>query len=207
MSGFWSSLAEAVRPRMIRERQGLAGLVSREAAVIAQKCPADYCRAKAGMNQYKLFEEAAFKAAMDVCRWESFPAAAADLLIVCEGVLRGEATGAAFAQLEAGLNEVYRAILREYPAPAHRGGDGWAADEVAFAARLDQVRQEPVRKPVEIAHHTARRMYETLPIHASLRDDEDREFIFGAVQFTMVAAWETLLRRADWRAIAADLSG
>lgn len=61
--------------------------------------------------------------------------------------------------------------------------------------RFDAASAGAPRKAVQVADHSARRLFDTLPIHASMRA-LDEEVVYGAVRFRMVAVNQELQRRA-----------
>ncbi|MCW5751400.1 MAG: hypothetical protein KIT81_09655 [Alphaproteobacteria bacterium] len=199
----FASLRDAVSPPAISGAGDLARFLEEKAAYLAQKCAVDYCRAKAGNFGEKLFREAPFQEALAVCRWESYAAAAADLLLVTEAALRPH-LGADATQAYDRLEAIFRQILGAYPVPGHRP-QGWGDEFAAFPARLQAARMAPPLTPAQIAAHTARRLHETIPIHESLRTEEDQEFIHGAVRFRMTAIWDEMSWRIRWPELARDL--
>lgn len=176
--------------------------LSEQAVFAAQKSVVSYCEVKAGNNRDTLFAEQEFREALDRCRWESYAAVLADLLVLAYRHLRDHADGRDEA-LTAALARLYPAILDGQPRPAHRP-DGWDDVTAPFPARLEQVRLEGVSGPSEVARTGARRIHQVLPIHEAHRRT-DREAIDGAVRFHLVAAWDQMLRKVDAAAVADDL--
>jgi hypothetical protein len=198
------------RPPPIATRAQLRDFVSSRASLVCQKVAVDYCRGKSGSFSHALFTEKEFQDALTVCRWESFAATLADILIMTEGFLRPgvSALGDPDAARRVGdaLAELYPEILASYPVPPHRGDKGWADAEAAFTIRFAATRAQPPRPPVEVADHSARRLFETLPIHASMRE-LDEEVVHGAVRFRLTAVHQELLRRARVPELIAALAG
>ena len=161
---------------------------------MSQKCSIEYCRAKAGANWDKLFKEAAFREALEVCRWESYAAVLADLSLVAEGYLRPHA-GGGLAGLADWLAGAFEAGLAAYPIPAHRP-EGWGAEVVMLRRRLADA-QLTAPQPVHAVGRTAgNRIYGLLPIHPSLRKD-DRELIRNNVRFGLCRSYEDMTRRVE----------
>ncbi len=196
------------QPPPIATRALLRDFVSSRASLVCQKVAVDYCRGKTGSFSHALFTEKEFQEALTVCRWESFAATLADVLIMIEGFLRPEASvlGDSDAARRVGdaLAGLYPEILASYPVPSHRADKGWADAEAAFAIRFAAARAAPPRPPVEVAGHSARRLFETLPIHTSMRE-LDEEVVYGAVCFRMVAVHQEFLRRARAPELIASL--
>ena len=189
MRGFW-------REPPIATRESLREFVSARASLVAQKVAVDYCRGKTGLFSHALFEEKEFLDALTVCRWESFAATLGDVIVLVEGLLRPEAAGSADAarRMADALARLYPEILASYPLPAHRADKGWSDAEAAFTLRFAAALAQPVRPPVDVADHSARRLFETLPIHTNMRQF-DEEIVFGAVRFRLTAVHQELQRR------------
>ncbi|MGH8674038.1 MAG: hypothetical protein ACREVG_06995, partial [Burkholderiales bacterium] len=177
----WRRLQEYLRPPPIATIESLQNFLQQRAALIAQKCAIDYCRGKTGLASYALFTEKPFLDALDVCRWETFVAALGDLLIVAEGQLRPHVTAAQQPRLREALAGLHAAILSSLPPPAHRT-DGWGEAIPSFKVRLEAAGIAEARLARDIADHSARRLFETLPIHASMRE-LDEPVVHGAVRF------------------------
>jgi hypothetical protein len=188
--------------------ESLRDFVSTRAALVAQKVAVDYCRGKTGLFSHALFTEKEFQDALAVCRWESFAATLGDILILTEGLLRtaGPRTGQdQHDRADAALARLYPAILASYPVPGHRATKGWSDAEAAFAIRFAAARAASPGAPVDIADHSARRLFETLPIHANMRE-LDEEVVFGAVRFRLTAVHQELSRRAHPEKLVAALA-
>lgn len=196
-------LIARLRPAPIATRETLASFLQQRASLIAQKCAIDYCRGKTGLASYALFTEKPFLDALDICRWESFAAVLGDLLILAEGQLRIEVAPQQRSRLLGALQDVYATVLRAQPLPPHRA-QGWDDEVKAFSARLGAAAGAAPRLAVEVADHSARRMFETLPIHSNMRE-LDEEVVFGAVRFRMIAVSQEMQRRADAARLAAAL--
>lgn len=196
-------LRESLRPAPIATGAALREFVEERAFFIAQKCAIDYCRGKTGLASYALFSEKPFLDALDVCRWESFEAALGDLIILVEGLLRPHA-GERHARLCGALVELHAQVVASSAVPAHRP-QGWGDALAPFAARLMAASANPPRRVVEVADHCARRLFDTLPIHASMRE-LDEEVVFGAVRFRMIALHQELQRRASAEELVRDLT-
>jgi hypothetical protein len=199
-----SRLRDSMRPQPIASRESLQSFLEERSLLIAQKCAIDYCRGKTGLASHALFTEKPFLDALDVCRWESFEAVLGDLLILTEGCLRPYAHGEQRARLCAALAALHGAILGAAQPPAHRA-QGWDDEHAAFAARLQAASAAPPRPAVEVAEHSARRLFDTLPIHSSMRA-LDEEVVFGAVRFRMIAVNQELRRRAAASELVRDLT-
>jgi hypothetical protein len=193
--GYWNRWLEYFRPPPpIATVDALTTFLQERALFLAQKCAIDYCRGKTGLASYALFSEKPFLEALDVCRRESFEAVLGDLVILTEGILRPHAPAEQHPALCKALLDLHSAALASLPAPAHRP-QGWGDAAASFAARLRAAAAQPPRGAVAVADYSARRLFDTLPIHASMRE-LDEEVVFGAVRFRMIAVNQELRRRA-----------
>lgn len=190
------------RNQVLDSAAALRKFLTEQAAFVAQKSAIDYCRGKSGLFAPALFEEKTFVDALTICRWETFAVAAADVLIIAEGLLRSDAGAAAPAVAER-LKAFYPKMLMNQELPEHRS-QGWDDAIAAFAQRFDRAVREPPLPAAEVGLHTFRRLFETLPIHAKMRK-QDEEVVHGAVCFRMVAFRQRLDQRLDRAAVIRDL--
>ena len=188
MRRLWLQLKARLRPAPIDTAAALRAFIEERAALIAQKCATDYVRGKTGLASHALFTEKPFLSAFDVCRWETFAVVLGDLLILAGGHLRPQA---ADARLQEALIGMYTAILESMPAPRHRA-EGWGDLPEVFAQRIKHLAWPP--RTLDLADHSAKRLFETLPIHISMRK-LDEEVVYGAVRFRMIAVSQDLERR------------
>lgn len=204
LSRLWRRLRASMQPQPIDSRETLQVFLEERALLIAQKCAIDYCRGKTGLASYALFTEKPFLDALDVCRWEGFEAVLGDLVILTESWLRPHAEPQIRPRLCAALLELHCAVLARPPVPAHRP-QGWGDSVAAFALRFGAASANTPLKAVQVADHSARRLFDTLPIHASMRA-LDEEVVYGAVRFRMVAVNQELQRRAAATALVRNLT-
>ena len=190
------------RPVPIATAPQLGTFLGERAALLAQKCAIDYCRGKTGLASYALFTEKPFLEALDVCRWETFAAALEDLTLLAEGELRTHVPDAQRPRLSAGVLALHSAVLGAHPPPGHRPR-GWSDALEGFAARLHAAPSPPPRV-VDLANHSAKRLFDTLPIHIRMRE-LDEEVVYGAVRFRMIAISQELRRRMRAAEVAASL--
>lgn len=193
-----------LRPRPLATSGAFRTFIQERALLVAQKCAIDYCRGKTGLASYALFTEAPFLQALDVCRWETFAAVAGDLLILAEAQLRPHA-GTEQQRLREALARLHTEVLASSPPPTHRP-QGWGDANEAFAARLEAAAAGGTRATVDVADHSAKRLFDTLPIHSSYRE-LDEEVVYGAVRFRMIALNAEMAQRlAGAKLVAALLS-
>jgi hypothetical protein len=200
-----TNMRERLRPAPVASAEALRQFLEQRALLIAQKCAIDYCRGKTGLASYALFTEKPFLDALDVCRWESFAAVLGDLLLIAEGRLRPHVPPERLPALREALLGLYRQTLAALPLPPHRAA-GWADAIAEFAARLASAAAGPPRQALDVADHSARRLFDTLPIHSNMRE-LDEEPVFGAVRFRMIAVSQEMQRRIAAAQVAAGLAG
>lgn len=191
--GYLNRWREYFAPPPIATADALASFLQQRASLIAQKCAIDYCRGKTGLASYALFTEKPFLDALDVCRWEAFAELLGDLTILAEAGLRPHAGAEQRAPLQNALLALHSTILGSMPVPAHRP-HGWSDLLAAFEARFRNATATQPARTVDLADHAAKRLFDTLPIHASMRE-LDEEVVYGAVRFRMIAVKQELERR------------
>lgn len=174
-----------LRPAPIATVGPLKTFLEERALLIAQKCAIDYCRGKTGLASFALFTEAPFLKALEVCRWEAYAAVLGDLLILVEAQLRPHAGPDQRLRLRDALIRLHSEILAATAAPPHRT-EGWGDVIASFAVRLAAASAAEPMRAVDVADHSAKRLFDTLPIHSSYRE-LDEEVVYGAVRFRMVA--------------------
>lgn len=191
-------------PPPIATAEALGTFLQERASLIAQKCAIDYVRGKTGLASYALFTEKPFLEALDVCRWETFVAALGDLVILAEGILRPQLAPERRETLCAMLVRLHERVLAALPAPAHRP-QGWADATAAFAVRLQAASAGRPPHALDVADHSAKRLFDTLPIHLSMRE-LDEPVVYGAVRFRMVAVRQEMQRRFAVADLVSDLT-
>lgn len=199
----WNLFASRRPPRAI-DGKGLADFLDREAAFLSQQASIEYSRARAGLLGQKLFSEDAFIAALDVCRWEAFAAVLADMVVIAEGRLRPY-VGTRLVELRSALELIYGDILARYPLPEHRE-QGWEDALVALPPRLARAQLGSPRPPHSVAIRSAKRLFDTLPFHPSVRKN-DKEMVVNSVRFGMIRYCEHLTRDVDLVHVAGAIAG
>lgn len=199
----WRRIGAWISPPPIVSAEAFCKFVEQRASFIAQKCAIDYCRGKTGLASYALFTEKPFLDALDVCRWEAFAAVLGDLCIVAEGRLRAHVAPERQPELAESMIHLYTAIMTALPKPAHRP-QGWDDAVASFAVRIRAAAAAAPKPTLDIADHSARRMFENLPIHSKMRE-LDEEVVYGAIRFRMIAVSQEMQRRFDGASIARAL--
>lgn len=184
----------------IATRPELETFIDRHAAMITNRSVIGYCHVKTRMPLHELTREAPFAEAFNKARSESYAAIAADLVMMTEGLLRTWTE----ADLTEGLVALYRDLLARQPVPSHRPA-GWSDEIEDLRARLAFARQGPRQRVADIAERSAARVYATMPIHESLRA-QDEPAIKANVQFLIVGLYREFERRLDCAALASALA-
>jgi hypothetical protein len=193
MTTLWRRLRSRLQPAPIDTVDALKTFLAERAALVAQKCAIDYCRGKTGLASFALFTEKPFLDALDVCRWETFTSVLGDLLIVVEGYLRPHVAAEQHSRLVQALDRLYSIVLAPLPLPTHRA-HGWDDVMGSFTTRLRAASLAEPQQALDVADHSAKRLFDTLPIHASMRA-LDEEVVYGAVRFRMIALSQEMQRR------------
>ena len=199
-STFWRRLVEKFRPSPISTPAAFSRFLEERASLIAQKCAVDYCRGKTGLASYALFTEAPFLKAYDICRWEAFSAVLGDLFIVAEGYLRPHVPPEARSRACQIYIDMYSSVLKAMGTPAHRP-HGWDDAVATFTLRMQAVSAGEPLQALDVADHSAKQLYDTLPIHMIYRE-LDEEVVYGSVRFRMIAVSQEMRRRV----VAANLA-
>ena len=196
-------LRDYFRPAPLASAGALRTFLEERAALIAQKCAIDYCRGKTGLASYALFTEKPFLDALEICRWETFAAALGDLCIVAEGHLRPHAGAGELPALRAALVGLHAQTLDRLPVPAHRA-QGWRDAIESLGSRMPVAAAGEPPRARDVADHSAKKLFDTLPIHLSMRE-LDEEVVYGAVRFRMVAVSQEMERRLRGAELVRDL--
>jgi hypothetical protein len=199
----WRSLEARLRPAPIATTDALRSFLEERASLIAQKCAIDYCRGKTGLASYALFTEKPFLDALEICRWETYVAVLGDLFIMAEGYLRPHAPAEDRAKLREALLRLHSGALASLPVPEHRPG-GWGDTIGPFSLRLEAAGLGDPQRALDVADHSAKRLFDTLPIHASMRA-LDEEVVYGAVRFRMIAVSQEMQKRLAGADLAREL--
>jgi hypothetical protein len=193
MTTLWRRLQARLRPAPIDTAGALRTFLEERASLIAQKCAIDYCRGKTGLASYALFTEKPFLDALDVCRWETFATVLGDLLLVVEGHLRPQVAAEQRHHLTAALIDLHSAVFASLPLPAYRT-QGWDDVTELFINRLRAAGLGNPAQALDVADHSAKRLFDTLPIHINMRE-LDEEPVYGSVRFRMIAVSQEMRRR------------
>ncbi|MHB1219326.1 MAG: hypothetical protein ACYC1L_14120 [Alphaproteobacteria bacterium] len=192
-------------PGPIQTAAELQKFLDERAAFVAQKSISAYCQMKTRTYLLDLLKEKTFQEAFDRSRWESYAIVLSDLLVIMDGDLGTGLKEEDRAVLAARLEAMYRGILDGHARPAHRP-EGWADAFEAFDRRLAVARLAPPKPVLEVASHSAERLFALLPIHTSLRT-RDGMSVEGGVRFLIAAATDALARRMRREPLLADLLG
>lgn len=173
-------------------------LLAVETSRLAQRATTGFCHAKSGSNAELLFKEAVFLEALEICRWNAFAMLLSDLTMIVEGYLRP-------------IDDIDKELLWAWLLKTHHNilasqqtmHDFTEAKSV-FAERLGRARLAPPGPAVDQVTQSCQPIYDSLPIHESLRGD-DFEVISGLIHFGAASFREILERRCSPSRIIAAL--
>lgn len=188
----------------IRELGALKNAIRADASFLAQGASYSYLRARSGTQADRMFRDAGFAAALNRCKWETYAAAAADLLLLIEYELRPHhrLPPARFAVV---LHQLYEEVLAMEAPPAHRGGEGWAPDADIFRTRVeDSLRAAPV--PLrQVCRNTGRRLMKFAPVTDDIRSG-DADMVINNVEFRFIERISALRRIIDVETLSRRLA-
>ncbi|MBL8674466.1 MAG: hypothetical protein IPK81_07720 [Rhodospirillales bacterium] len=188
-----SRLRDYFFPPPIEDVAALRRFLSGEASYIAQRATYEFSRNTLAWFGQHHFGDDKFNEAFAVCRWESYAAILAGMVVLTRGHLLS--AGVHHDALPAPLTRLYAEALGEYPVPAHRP-EGWRDIEEALLGRLRALGADARPEVRAVAAAAATRAFETLPV-LSRDKDEDRRVITGAVTFGMISFADRLRTRVD----------
>lgn len=196
-------LSGLFRRRQSDDPADFQAFLARQTAFCTQKTVLDYCRVKAGRRERETFADPDFKAALDHCRWQTFAAAACDLVALAEAWLRPHAIGRE-AALVASLLRIGAAILDQAPAPAgERASLDVARD--ALPRHLTALQEAPPHPADRLPLLAEAPLLATLPVHPDQRQGETPA-IRGALRFHVVSTQQEMERAFAPAALAARLA-
>lgn len=192
------AIVDYVRPPRIGDLAALQRFLGGEASYLAQRSTYEFSRNTLAWFGQWAFGDDKFNDAFRLCRWESFAAVLADMMVMTLAKLRERAPSDSDHVVD-GLVALFEAILTDYPLPAHRP-NGWGDLVQGLRIRLGQSALASALEPADIARTAARRVYEVVPVH-SANTAADYEVIEGAIRFGMVSFDDRLRRRLHTDAI------
>src|SRR3546814_9661894 len=92
------------RKSRIGDTIALSAFLDRQSAFMVQKCIYEYARARSGLLSPKLFEEAAFRTAVEESKWRNYPLCLQSVALMVEGALRPDAAEPAADRKSTRLN-------------------------------------------------------------------------------------------------------
>lgn len=187
------------------DRDGLIGLIDRQAAFVSQKTTTEYCRAKAGMNWDKLLLERDFLDSLENGRWRAYMHVLADVTVLAGTRLIAEAPDRA-GDMAHRLVGVARACLAHHRVPPDVAMEREPVMEFLEGRLNNALTANPRPQAQDIAKVGGQKVYELLPINNTI-GDYDKELVVNSVRFLMLGVHDALGREMDARRVAADLLG
>lgn len=194
---------ERWRSPIIDDKAALREFLGQRAAFIAQKCTFEYCRARSGLMWNMLFAEKPFQEGLKVSQWEAFAAVLIDCGVLMENRLRPYLDDRPPAALADALAALVEDRLTYHPRPEHRP-EGWG-DVIDEARGRLQLAQMAAPKPAhEIGKVSARRVFETLPLHPSVRS-YDFELVQNNIRMNLARTSDDFTRYGRPKPLVASL--
>lgn len=179
--------------------------VDRRTAELSQKCTVGYCRARAGLHWTKLLDEEVFRHALAASQREAHGAVLARMLVMVEGKLRAFVPRGRLPDL---LTTALTAVADAVLAGRRQDNTSPTDDDATVVERVRDALVEALttapRPAYLIARDAAATIFDSLPIHPSLRR-HDLPLIENALGFNLSRAAADFERRADRTALVANL--
>jgi len=187
----------------IRDIDGLADFIDRQAAFVVQKGIYEYSRARAGHYSKVLFKEQTFQAAAEHSRWRAYPLGLALVAELAEGVLRPGTDEERRLQADA-LTALTLRIFDRYPPPAAIGEAAWSEMRAELAQRLKLIALHPPKAAMDVPEQYAETYFAMMPIHEKLRGS-DFSTLRNYLRVTLVNVHDELTKRVDVPAVSQSL--
>ncbi len=187
----------------IADPAALADFIDLQSAFLVQKGIHDYARARSGHYAKVLFSEDWFIQALERARWSAFPLGLAMVGEVVEGLLRPHAL-APTAQLEK-VSALVLSVFDRYPRPEALEETEWKEARLELGQRLQFIGLHPVKRVIDIPETYARRYWDLMPIHKSIRS-RDFPTTQSYLKVVLCNIHDQLLRRMDAPALADRLT-
>ena len=192
------------QPPPVRDAAELADFIDRQAAFVAQKGIYEYSRARAGHYAKVLFKEAAFQAACDVSRWQTFPLGLAMVGELVEGVLLPAWPADRPALVDA-VRSLVLAVFDRYPRPKALDEPTWTRLRAELDQHLKRMGFHPPKWAKDIPEPFWESYFNLMPIHEKLRT-RDAPTTRNYLRVTMINIHIELTKRMNAAALISDLA-
>ena len=189
------------RAPVVDTRDKLIEFLDTRSAFLIQKNIFDYARARAGPYFSSMINEDAFRHAVEVSRWTSYPVGLAALAEIVRGVLFEAADRKA---LNDAVSSATIAAFDKYPAPEVIGQEKWKQARETLLLRLQQIDMHAPKFAKDVILPYAKEIYDVQPIHEELRK-RDFEMIQAQLRINLVNMHIEFEKRADQPRLLADL--
>jgi hypothetical protein len=152
----------------LSSRQEFRSFLESRAAYLAQKSISEYTQARANMMFSTLLGEKAFQDAYERARWYSFPATLSMVAEALEDRLRNLDISDPDS-INVMLQSLAKDIVSAYPVPAGGSADFWQMALLDLERDLLRAGMAAPHAVHIIPKARAREVFETLPVHASVR--------------------------------------
>jgi hypothetical protein len=173
-------------------------------AYLAQGASYSYLRARTLLAGPRLFQDADFGYALQICKWEGFAVAGQDILLMIESELRPQLP-ADNQRRKRVLMQLYRAVLDSEPIPEHRQETGWDDVVNRFDQRLDAFMAGRPLKPDAISTETALCLLKYAPVDDEVRR-ADKMMVVNNVGFRFIDFQSKLREQFDFKELAQMLN-
>jgi hypothetical protein len=189
------------RKPSIDTREKLIDFLDTRSAFLIQKNIFDYARARAGPYFSSMIAEDAFRHAVEVSRWTSYPVGLAALAEIVRGVLFEVGERKALSDA---ISSAAVAAFDKYPVPEVLGEETWKQARETLLLRLQQIDMHPPKFAKDVILPYAKEIYDVQPIHEELRK-RDFEMIQAQLRINLVNMHIEFEKRTDKPALLADL--
>jgi hypothetical protein len=199
----WSTVKRLFVPEPIANRDELKEFLMSRAAFLVQKSIMEYVQARSNLMFSTLLSEPTFLAAYEEARWAGYPAAFSMVTEMAEGMIRPHAAGATL-DLHAALVSLGRDVFQGFPLPPAQGPQFWHEAAEALDHDLGVAGLGPPKQVHEIALARAREIFDRLPVHERLRQ-QDFSMFRNTLRFHMAEIGTEFGERGDMNALARAL--
>lgn len=194
------------KPRKIASFEELARFCDEQAAFNCQKNIYEFVRARASSNAQSLFEEEAFKEALNQARWRGYPLALTNMMEMVSVMFR-----TSFAEEEeavAGVRPAVRRIasqlMRGYENEQPFEREEWLSLTEKVDVALVHATNGPMKAVKDIPIARARAFFDLIPFHEEIKAP-DFPSIENHMKVNLCRAHDELLRKISKEEIAVEL--
>ena len=190
------------RRTKITTLEALSTFCDRQAAFNCQKNIFEFVRARATTNTESLFEEAAFRDAMERARWQGYPIALTNMLEMVAGMLRQDSRiVAGDAVILAHMQRMARGLMTSYAGMQPFTAEEWDAMTRKVMAALAHAHAMPVKPVKDIPLPRSQAFFDLIPLHPHIKGP-DFKSIQNHMRVNLCRAHDELVRSVDMEVLA-----